>query len=57
MPAVVQTQHLPWLLSGWPLALLEAMDAGLPVMATRVIGSEEVVVRADEAARRFGAGS
>jgi len=31
---------------GMPLVLLEAMDAGLPVVATRVIGSEEVV--ADE---------
>ncbi len=27
-----------------PLVLLEAMDAGLPVVATRVIGSEEIVV-------------
>jgi glycosyltransferase involved in cell wall biosynthesis len=27
-----------------PLAVLEAMEAGLPVVATRVVGSEEVVV-------------
>jgi len=35
---------LPSLHEGMPLVLLEAMDAGLPVVATRVIGSEEVVV-------------
>jgi glycosyltransferase involved in cell wall biosynthesis len=34
---------LPSRHEGMPLALLEAMDAGLPVVATRVIGSEEVV--------------
>lgn len=34
---------LPSLHEGMPLALLEAMDARLPVVATRVIGSEEVV--------------
>jgi len=34
---------LPSRSEGMPLALLEAMDAGLPVVATRVIGSEEVV--------------
>jgi len=35
---------LPSLHEGMPLVLLEAMDAGLAVVATRVIGSEEVVV-------------
>ncbi len=35
---------LPSRHEGMPLALLEAMDAVLPVVATRVIGSEEVVV-------------
>ena len=35
---------LPSRTEGMPLALLEAMDAGLPVVATRIIGSEEVVV-------------
>ena len=35
---------LPSRHEGMPLAALEAMDAGLPVVATRVIGSEEVVV-------------
>jgi hypothetical protein len=35
---------LPSRHEGMPLALLEAMDTGLPVVATRVIGSEEVVV-------------
>lgn len=34
---------LPSRHEGMPLAALEAMDAGLPVVATRVIGSEEVV--------------
>ncbi len=34
---------LPSRTEGMPLALLEAMDAGLPVVATRVIGSAEVV--------------
>jgi len=35
---------LPSLHEGMPLAALEAMEAGLPVVATRVIGSSEVVV-------------
>ena len=35
---------LPSRHEGMPLAALEAMDAGLPVVATRVIGTEEVVV-------------
>jgi glycosyltransferase involved in cell wall biosynthesis len=35
---------LPSLHEGMPLAALEAMEAGLPVVATRVIGSAEVVV-------------
>ena len=34
---------LPSRHEGMPLAALEAMEAGLPVVATRVIGSEEVV--------------
>ncbi|WP_309125354.1 glycosyltransferase family 4 protein [Kocuria sp.] len=34
---------LPSRSEGMPLALLEAMEAGLPVVATRVIGSAEVV--------------
>ena len=35
---------LPSRSEGMPLAALEAMDAGLPVVGTRVIGTEEVVV-------------
>jgi glycosyltransferase involved in cell wall biosynthesis len=35
---------LPSKFEGMPLAALEAMEAGLPVVATRVVGSEEVVV-------------
>ena len=35
---------LPSKYEGMPLAALEAMDAGLPVVATRVTGNEEVVV-------------
>lgn len=34
---------LPSITEGMPLAALEAMDAGLPVVATRVIGTSEVV--------------
>lgn len=34
---------LPSRSEGMPLALIEAMEAGLPVVATRVIGSSEVV--------------
>ena len=34
---------LPSLHEGMPLAAIEAMDAGLPVVATHVIGSREVV--------------
>ena len=34
---------LPSRAEGMPLALIEAMEAGLPVVATRVIGSTEVV--------------
>ncbi len=34
---------LPSRHEGMPLAAMEAMEAGLPVVATRVIGSEEVV--------------
>lgn len=34
---------LPSRSEGMPLAALEAMDAGLPVVGTRVIGTEEVV--------------
>ena len=35
---------LPSRHEGMPLAAIEAMDAGLPVVATRVIGTDEVVV-------------
>jgi glycosyltransferase involved in cell wall biosynthesis len=35
---------LPSRYEGMPLAALEAMEAGLPVVATRVVGSDEVVV-------------
>lgn len=35
---------LPSRSEGMPLAAIEAMDAGLPVVATRVIGSDEVVL-------------
>lgn len=38
---------LPSLHEGMPLVLLEAMDAELPVVATRVIGSEQVVVEGE----------
>jgi glycosyltransferase involved in cell wall biosynthesis len=38
---------LPSRHEGMPLVLLEAMDAGLPVVSTRVIGSEEVVVHGE----------
>ena len=38
---------LPSRSEGMPLALLEAMDAGLPVVATRVIGSAEVVAEGE----------
>lgn len=35
---------LPSRSEGMPLAALEAMDAGLPVVGTRVIGTDEVVI-------------
>ena len=38
---------LPSLHEGMPLVALEAMEASLPVVATRVIGSDEVVVHGE----------
>ena len=38
---------LPSRAEGMPLALIEAMEAGLPVVATRVIGSAEVVAEGE----------
>lgn len=38
---------LPSRSEGMPLALIEAMEAGVPVVATRVIGSTEVVVHGE----------
>ena len=38
---------LPSAHEGMPLAALEAMEAGLPVVATRVTGSQEVVVHGE----------